>query len=87
MANAAVLPLSPERLAAKRVLVTGVSAAEGQRGLLDGVRDPRRGHVAQAGDNVAEPILAVDVMVNMAAGLGHAVGKQHQAVSGPQQPS
>jgi hypothetical protein len=67
-------------------VVAGVSAAEGQRGLLDGVRDPCRGHVAQAGDDVAEPVLPVDVMVNMAAGLGDAVGEQHQAVTGPQQP-
>ena len=66
-------------------VVAAVSAAEGERGLLDGVRDPRRGHIAQAGDDVAEPLLAVDVTVDMAAGLGDTVGEQHQAVTGPEQ--
>ncbi len=42
--------------------------------------------IAQAGDGVAEPVIAVQVMVDAAAGLGDAVGEQDQAVAGPQQP-
>jgi hypothetical protein len=66
-------------------VVAAGSAAEGEHGLLDGVRDPRRGHVSQAGDNVAEPVLAVKVVVDIAAGLGDTVGKQHQAVTRPEE--
>ena len=67
-------------------VVAAGSAAVVQCGLLDGIGDACCGQVAQAGEDVAEPVFAVDAVAGRAAGLGDAVGEQHQAVTGAQQP-
>src|SRR5450759_1524716 len=56
-------------------------------GYMDGKDSARCGQVAQAGEDVAEPVFAVDAVAGRAAGLGDAVGEQHQAVTGAQQPA
>jgi len=66
-------------------VVAGLSAAEGQRALLDGTGDLFRCHVVQGGDEVAEAVVAVQAAAGRVAGLGDTVGEQHQAVAGSQQ--
>jgi hypothetical protein len=66
-------------------VVADLPAAEGQHGLLDGGGGLVCGHVVQGGEDLAEAVVAVQVTVGRAAGLGDAVGEQDQAVPGSQQ--
>ena len=46
---------------------------------------PGRRHVAEAADQLGEPIIAVEVTVDMTARLGDSVGEEDHAVARPQQ--
>src|SRR5580692_286854 len=65
-------------------VIAEAPATERQDGRLDGLRHGHCGQAPQPGDHAAEPLVAVQVTVKTAAGLGDTVGKHDQAVAWPQ---